>query len=177
MWPTQNGKGIKLHVNDSLYAVLTFSLRNSPWQSAIAESFAEANSVFIVITLAKILPRWFFPSKIYIQLTIFNNYFLAKLSFTNQRYNLHVLEKCLYVLQEVRSIICFRQFIHPPFLIFLNSFFHFIFFRSRTRCYRVSNSCSNVVISMILFGKKENAKILKNALENIHIIFVILWLC
>ena len=41
------------------------SPRNSPRQSAIAEGFAEANSVFIVITLAKILPRWLFPSKIY----------------------------------------------------------------------------------------------------------------
>ena len=33
-----------------------FSPRNSPRQSAIAEGFAEANSVFIVITSAKILP-------------------------------------------------------------------------------------------------------------------------
>ena len=68
---------------------------------------AEANSVYIVITSAKI-----FPSKIYIQFTIFDTYFSTKLSFTN-RYHLHVLEKCLYVLQEVRSIIYVRQFIHP----------------------------------------------------------------
>ena len=71
--------------------------------------FAEANSVFIVITSAKIYPRWLFPSKIYIRFTIFNTYFSTKLSFTNKRYHLHVLEKCLYVLQEVRSMIYFRS--------------------------------------------------------------------
>ena len=108
-----------------------FSPRNLPRQSAIAERFAEANSVFILITSAKILRRWLFHSKIYIQLTIFNTYFSTKLLFTNKRYHLHVLEKCLYVLQEVRSIIYFRQFIHPLSLMFLNSFFHLIFFRSR----------------------------------------------
>ena len=52
-------------------------------------------------------------SKIYIQFTIFNTYFSTKLSFTNKRYHLHVLSKCLYVLQEVRSVIYVRQFIHP----------------------------------------------------------------
>ena len=57
--------------------------------------------------------RWSLPSKIYIQFTVFNTYFLAKLSFTNKRYHLQVLEKCLYMPQEVRSIIYFRQFIHP----------------------------------------------------------------
>ena len=71
------------------------------------------SSIFIVIILAKKLQRWSFTSKIYIQFTIFNTYFSAKLSFTNKRYHLHVLEKCLYVLQEVRSIVYFRQFIHP----------------------------------------------------------------
>ena len=60
------------------------SPRNSPQQSAIAEGFAEVNSVFIVITSAKILPRWLFPSKIYIQFTIFNTYFSTKLSFTKE---------------------------------------------------------------------------------------------
>ena len=75
--------------------------------------FAKANGVFIVITSAKILPRWLFPSKIYILFTIFNTYFLTKLLFTNKRYHLHVLEKCLYVLQIVRSITYFLQFIHP----------------------------------------------------------------
>ena len=88
------------------------SPQNSPRQSAIAESFAEANNVFIVITSAKILPRWLFHSNIYIQFTIFNTYFSTKLLFTNKRYHMHVLENCLYVLQEVRSIIYFRQFIH-----------------------------------------------------------------
>ena len=89
------------------------SPRNSPRTSAITEGFAEANSVFIVITLAKILLRWLFPSKIYIQFTIFNTYFSTKLSFKNKRYHLHMLEKCLYVLQEVRSIIYVCQFIQP----------------------------------------------------------------
>ena len=55
------------------------------------------------------------------------NYFIAKYIFSLEylilisrqndhletRDNLYVLEKCLYVLQEVRSIIYFRQFIHP----------------------------------------------------------------
>ena len=89
---------------------------NSPRKSAIAEGFAKANSVFIVITSAEILPRWLFPSKIYIQFTTFNTYFSTKLLFTNNRYHLHVLQKCLHVLQEVRSITYFRQFIHPLFL-------------------------------------------------------------
>ena len=31
--------------------------RNSPRQSAIAEGFAESNSVFIIIISAKVLPR------------------------------------------------------------------------------------------------------------------------
>ena len=57
--------------------------------------------------------RWLFPSKRYIQFTIFNTYLSTKLLFTNKRYHLHMLEKYLYVLQEVRSIIYFRQFIHP----------------------------------------------------------------
>ena len=89
------------------------SPQNSPRQSAIAEGFAETNSVVIVITSVKILQRWSFPRKIYIQFTIFNTYFSTKLSFTNKRYHLHVLEKSLYVLQEVKSIMYFRQFIHP----------------------------------------------------------------
>ena len=84
------------------------SIPNSPRQSAIAQGFAKANSVFIVITSAKI-----FRCKMYIQFTIFNTYFSTKLSFTNKRYHLHVQQKCLYVLQEVRSIIYFPQFIHP----------------------------------------------------------------
>ena len=85
---------------------------NSPRHLAIVEGFAQANSVFVVITSAKILLRWLFSSKIYIWFTIFNTYFSTKLLFTN-RYHLHVLEKCLYVLQEVRSIIYLWQFIHP----------------------------------------------------------------
>ena len=153
------------------------SPQNSLGQSPIAEGFAEAKSVCIVITSAKILLRWLFPSKIYTHFKIFNTYFFTKLLFTNNRYHLHLLEKCLYVLQEVRSIIYCQHFIHPPYLLFLNSFFRLIFFRSRTRHYRVSNSCSNVFISMNLFRKKENTKVLTYGLDNTRIIFVILWLC
>ena len=90
---------------------------------------------------------------------IFNTYFSTKLSFTNTRFHLHVLEKFLYMLQEVRSFIYFRQFVHAPSLMFLNCFFHLIFFRSRTKRYCVSSSCSNFLISMTLFEKKENAKV------------------
>ena len=131
------------------------SPRNAPRQSTIAKGFVEANSVFIVITSASMLPRWLFPSKIYIQFKIFNTYFSTTLSCTNKRYHLHVLGKCLYVLQEVRSIIYFWQFIQYPSLTFLNSFFHLIFFRSRTRRCRVSISCSNVLISKISEKKIE----------------------
>ena len=135
---------MKRHATKSLFN----SPRNSPRQSAIAERIAEVNSVFTIITL----PRWLFPSKMYIRITIFNTYFSTKLSFTNKRYPLHVLEKCLYVLQEVRSIIYVWQFIHPlslrsrgnginfaftPYIIvpakfcnvtFLNNFYFFSFF-------------------------------------------------
>ena len=89
------------------------SPQNSMWLSAVAKGFAEVDSVFIVITSTKMLPRWLFPSKIYIQFTIFNIYVVTKLLFTKERYHLHVLEKHLYLLQEVRSIIYFSQFIHP----------------------------------------------------------------
>ena len=88
------------------------SPQDSPWQSTIAKGFAEASSAFIVINSAKILLRWLFPSNISIQSTISNTYFSTKLSFTNKRCHLHILEKCLYMLQEVRSIIHFQQLIH-----------------------------------------------------------------
>ena len=77
---------------------------NSPRQLAIAEVFAEANSTFIVITSVKILARWLFPSKIYIQFKIFNTYFMTKLLSTNRRYHLRNVCTCykksdlLYVL-------------------------------------------------------------------------------
>ena len=53
------------------------------------------------------------PSKIYVQFTIFSTYFSTKFLFTDKRYHLHVLDKCLDVLQKVRSITYFRHFIHP----------------------------------------------------------------
>ena len=110
LWYSLN---ISSTVPPNLLTISFFSPRNSPCQLAIAKGFTEANIVFAVITSAKILLRWLFPTNIYIQFTIFNTYFSTKLSFTNKRYHLHVLEKCLYVLQEIRSIILFRQFIHP----------------------------------------------------------------
>ena len=45
----------------------------------------------------------------------------------------------------------------PPYLVF-KFFLPSYFFGSRLRCYRVSNSCSNVLISMILFGKKRECQ-------------------
>ena len=49
-------------------------------------------------------------------------------------------------------------------------------FQILNKFYRVSNSCSNVLISMTLFEKKkkDNAKVLTYALDNSRIIFVIL---
>ena len=144
------------------------SPRNSPRQSAIAERIAEANSVFIVIRL--------FPSKTYIGFTIFNTYFSTKLSFTNKRYHLHVLEKCLYVLQEVRSIIYVWQFIHPLSLhsrgngtsfaftsyimvsakfcnaTFLNNFYFFSFFYHLLIC-RLPRKIRLVTLSKIYLYK------------------------
>ena len=63
--------------------------------------------------LGKNIAEVIIPSKIYIQFTIFNTYFSTKFLFTDKRYHLHVLQRCLYVLQKVRSITYFRQFIHP----------------------------------------------------------------
>ena len=83
---------------------LPFSARNSTQQSAIAECFAEANWLYSNYLGKKI------PSKIYIQFTIVNTYFSTKLSLTNKRYHLHVPEMCLYVLQEVRSVIMLSSF-------------------------------------------------------------------
>ena len=113
-------KTYKVSTSSHLY-ICSHSPWNSPQQLAVLEGFAEANIVFMVITLAKILSRWLFRKKIYIQFIICNTYFLTKLSFTNKRDHLHMLEKCLFVLQEVRSIIYFWQFIHPVSLGSLGS--------------------------------------------------------
>ena len=40
--------------------------------------------IYIYIYIYIILPRWLFPSKIYIQFIIFNTYFSTKLSFTKK---------------------------------------------------------------------------------------------
>ena len=55
--------------------------------------------------------RWLFLANIYLVYN-FEYYFSTKLSFTNKRYHLHVLEKRLCVLQEVWSINNLQQFIH-----------------------------------------------------------------
>ena len=103
----------RLNSLDCLLIFITwYNPQNSSQQSAIAEGFAEVNSVFIVITLAKnIFPRWLFLANIYLVYN-FEYYFSTKLSFTNKRYHLHVLEKRLCVLQEVWSINNLQQFIH-----------------------------------------------------------------
>ena len=91
------------------------SPQNSMWLSAVAKGFAEVDSVFIVITSTKMLPRWLFPSKIYIQFTIFNTYFSTKLLFTNKRYHLQVLEKCLYGYKKSDQLYIFGSL----FILFL----------------------------------------------------------
>ena len=75
--------------------------------------FCRGKQCFYSNHLSKNITEMIILNKIYIQFTIFNTYFSAKLMFTNKIYHLHVLEKQLYVLQEVRSIIYFQQFIHP----------------------------------------------------------------
>ena len=87
----------------------------SKFTSAVANcrGFCRGKQCFNSNHLSKNIAEVIIPSKIYIQFTIFNTYFPTKLLFTDKRYHLHVLEKCLYVLQKVRSIIYFWQFIHP----------------------------------------------------------------
>ena len=77
------------------------------------QGFCRGKQCFYSNHLGKNIAEVIICSKMYIQSIIFNTYLSTKLSFTNKRYHLHVLEKCLYVLQEVRSIIYFWQFIHP----------------------------------------------------------------
>ena len=105
------------------------------------QGFCRGKQCFYSNHLGKNIAEVIFSSKIYIHFTIFNTYYLTELLFTNKWYHLHMLQKCLYVLEEVRSIIYFRQFIHPLSL--------------RSRSNEVSNSCLDVLIIMILFGKKK----------------------
>ena len=90
-------------------------LQPSKFTSAVGNcrGFCRGKQCFNSNHLSKNIAEVIIPSKIYIQFTIFNTYFSTKLLFTDKRYHLHVLEKCLYVLQKVRSIIYFWQFIHP----------------------------------------------------------------
>ena len=66
---------VKIHQNIPKFLLWTLAIlcilspRNSPWQLAIAKGFAKANSVIRVITWEKILLRWLFHRKIYIQFT------------------------------------------------------------------------------------------------------------
>ena len=75
--------------------------------------FCQGKQCFNSNHLSKNIAEVIIPSKIYIQFTICNTYFSTKLLLMDKRYHLHVLEKCLYVLQKVRSIIYFWQFIQP----------------------------------------------------------------
>ena len=141
-----------------------FSPRNSPRQSAIAGGFAEANSVFIVIKLQLFLQQKYCRGDYLLAKYIFSLQFLILISRQNYRLQTKdIIDMCQRSIcaRATRSqiyYIYFRQFIHPLSLMFLSSFFHSIFFRSRTRRYRVSNSCSNVLISMILFGRKRECQ-------------------
>ena len=122
--------------NNKKTKIYTNSPQNSSRQLAIVKGFAEANSVFIVINLAKILLRWLFPNKIYIQFTILKTYFLTKLKFKNKRYHLQVLEKCIYVLQVINYI--FLAVYSSSFSSFMwqwNKFcFHILYHRMTKFC-------------------------------------------
>ena len=103
---------VKIHQNIPKFLLWTLAIlcilspQNSLRQLAIAKGFAKANSVIRVITLEKILPRWLFHRKIYIQFTII---------IYKQAISLARASGVSYVLQEVRSIVYFWQFIHPLF--------------------------------------------------------------
>ena len=90
-------------------------LQPSKFTSTVGNSrgFLRGKRCFNSNHLVKKIAEVIIPSKIYVQFTIFSTYFSTKFLFTDKRYYLHVLEKCLYVLQKVRSITYFRQFIHP----------------------------------------------------------------
>ena len=88
------------------------------------------------------------PSKIYVQFKIFSTYFSTKFLFTDKKYYLHVLEKCLHVLQKVGSItyawhwnkLCFHVYIilSAKFydVTFLNNFYFVSFFYHLFICRR-----------------------------------------
>ena len=103
---------VKIHQNIPKFLLWTLAIlcilspQNSLRQLAIAKGFAKANSVIRVITLEKILPRWLFHRKIYIQFTII---------IYKQAISLARASGVSYVLQEVGSIIYFWQFIHSLF--------------------------------------------------------------
>ena len=89
-------------------------LQPSKFTSTVGNSrgFFRGKQCFNSNHLVKKIAEVIIPSKICVQFTIFSTYFSTKFLFRT-RYYLHVLEKCLYVLQKVRSITYFRQFIHP----------------------------------------------------------------
>ena len=90
-------------------------LQPSKFTSTVGNSrgFFRGKRCFNSNHLVKKIAEVIIPSKIYVQFTIFSTYFSTKFLFTDKRYHLHVLQRCLYVLQKVRSITYFRQFIHP----------------------------------------------------------------
>ena len=103
------------HVIQIFYIFLLPLSQPSKFTSAVGNcrGFCRGKQCFNSDHLNKYIAEVIIPSKIYIQFTIFNTYFSTKFLFTDKRCHLHVLEKCLYVLQKVRSIIYFLQFIHP----------------------------------------------------------------
>ena len=89
-------------------------IQPSKFISAVSNcwGFCRGKQCFYSNHLGKnIFPRWLFLANIYLVYN-FEYYFSTKLSFTNKRYHLHVLEKRLCVLQEVWSINNLQQFIH-----------------------------------------------------------------
>ena len=114
------------------------SPRNSPRQSAIDEDIAEVNSVFRVITLVKILLRWLFPSKIYIQFTIFNTYFSKKIMVYKQE----ILLACA----REASICVTRSQVNHIFSAVYSSSFSLFTWQWAKLCFHVLYSCISKIL-------------------------------
>ena len=105
---------VKIRIPQWPVILCTMFQQPSKLTSALSNcwGFCRGKQCFCNNHLGKNIASGIIPSKIYIQFTIFNTYFSTLLSFTNKRYNLHVLEKSLCLLPEVRFITHFSQFIH-----------------------------------------------------------------
>ena len=107
---------------------IIISPRNSPQQSAIAEGFVKANSVFIVITSAIILPRWLFRNKIYIQ-------FIQKYIFLNK---IIVYKQDISLACAIEVSVCAtRSQINYIFLVVYSSSFSSFMWQWNKLCFQV----------------------------------------